>query len=163
MHACLPMNKPARDRCTRACRRTSQHEAVHACSPTNKPARARCTHVRRRTSQHEPDACMFADKQASTRPMHACSPTNKPARGRCTHAKAACMRARRTCWRGTDSEGTPELFKASNTSNIRESFIPNTNDCMNSNSPMTPIAQLISEEARSSKLSVRPDVLTDRK
>src|SRR5437667_11895077 len=106
-------------------------------------------HVRRRTSQHEADACMFADEQASTRP--------------CTHAKAACMRARRTCWRGTDSEGTPELFKASNTSNIRESFIPNTNDCMNSNSPMTPIAQLISEEARSSKLSVRPDVLTDRK
>src|SRR3989442_9033800 len=119
---------------------------------------------------------MFADEQASTRPMHACSPINKPARARCMHVRRrtsqheadarmqkrrACVR--RTCWRGTDSEGTPELFKASNTSNIRESFIPNTNDCMNSNSPMTPIAQLISEEARSSKLSVRPDVLTDRK
>src|SRR2546428_13552180 len=109
------MNKPARDRCTSVCGRTSQHEAVHACSPTNKPARARCTHVRRRTSQHEPDACMFADKQASTSPMHACSPTNKPARGGCTHAKAACRRARRTCCHGTESEGTPALFKPSDT------------------------------------------------
>jgi len=107
-------------------------------------------HVRRRTSQHEADARMFADKQASTRPMHAC----KSGVHACTQDVLA-----RNRFRGYAGA----LFKASNTSNIRESFIPNTNDCMNSNSPMTPIAQLISEEARSSKLSVRPDVLTDRK